>query len=107
MARRSGFVRTWHPEDEIDVQILYGPTEPVQRSEPPLDAFALIEEMRMAGCSELQRRAMAAWFKCRSIATVAQMLDLKPQTVRRMLKAALGQLEAWRRRKSRKGRERS
>ncbi len=101
MAWRGYHIGVWRAEDDIDLRVLYGPTEQGGPRELPLDAYALLEEMARAGCSELQRRAMAAWIQVRSIATVARMLAMRPRDVRRMLKAALGQLEGFRRRRTR------
>jgi len=75
---------------------LAGPTEEGGATELAFDAFELLEQMRMAGCDDIERRAVVLWLRHRSWRRIAAELGISRGKVTSLLRTAAETIEAWR-----------
>lgn len=95
---RPATVRTWRAGRQPRHRILHGATEEAATLEVGLDPYQLQEQMRVAGCTELERAAVGLWLVRRSIRQVARELGAPQSVVRYALRSACEKLARWRRR---------
>ncbi|MCX7598007.1 MAG: hypothetical protein N2512_03945 [Armatimonadetes bacterium] len=96
MSRRRVVARVWRAGERVRHRPLVGPTEEVVPVELALDAFELMEQMRQAGCSDSERRAILLWLVHRSAREVANKMGLSRAQVIVFLTAARERLRQWR-----------
>ena len=96
MRPRSVGIRVWRADDDPCHRVLPGSTEEALPIEPPLDAFELFQQMRHAGCSENERRAVMLWLMYRSLPRVAREMNLPKARVLTILVGVRNRMAAWR-----------
>ncbi len=64
--------------------------------EVALDAYELLEQMRKAGCDDIERRAVVLWLRHRSGRRVAAEMRLPRAKVMALLRAVAATIATWR-----------
>lgn len=77
---------------------LPGATEEAGATGVALDAYDLIEQMRMAGCDDVERRAVVLWLRHRAVRRVAVEMGLPRAQVVKLLRGVAATIAAWRER---------
>jgi hypothetical protein len=75
---------------------LPGATEEGGAMEVAFDAYELLEQMRMAGCGDDERRAVVLWLRHRSGRRVAAEMGLPRAKVMALLRTVATTIAAWR-----------